>query len=354
MTIRTALAGAGALALALAAGTPAAADSFNFRVASGHPPTIIYVALMQKEFVPRLKKRLEALGHTGTFNEAYGGSLVKVAETFEGVQDGIVDIGGFCVCFEPANLYLHNYSLWMPFDPPTATVAMKGGRAVYDRNPELEAAYGKHNQKLLALSGTDNYGLWSKFDWKDPSELKGRKIAGAGPNLPWVEKLGAVPVSTSAPEVYSSLSTGVYDAVVWLPFDGMGAKVYEPAPYYKIVGFGAKSTLAITINTAVWNKLPPAVQKALVEVGREIEDMSGPWIDAAGTEVNATLVKNGAKISTITPEAQKAWAEALKDFPGEKARDADTRGWPGTKAMAFAVDEAERLGHKWPVRYVIK
>lgn len=68
----------------------------------------------------------------------------------------------------------------------------------------------------------------------------------------------------------------------------------------------------------------------------------------------ATLVKNGAKITSITPEAQKSWAEALKDFPVEKARDADTRGWQWTKAMAFAVDEAERLGHKWPVRYVIK
>lgn len=354
MITKLAVAGAAALVFAAVGSVPAQADSFNFRVASGHPPTIIYVALMQKEFVPRLKKRLEAMGHTVTFNEAYGGSLVKVAETFEGVQDGIVEVGGFCVCFEPANLYLANWSLWMPFGPPTATVAMKLGRAVHDHAPELTAAYEKYNQKLLALSGTDNYGLWSKFAWKDVSELKGRKIAGAGPNLPWVEKVGAVPVSTSAPEVYSSLSTGVYDAVVWLPFDGMGAKVYEPAPYYTVTGFGAMSTLAITINLGVWNKLPAPVQKAFAEVGKEVEDLSGPWIDAAGEEVRATLVKNGAKISTITPEAQKSWAEALKDLPNEKAKDADTRGWPGTRALSFAVGEAERLGHKWPVRYVIK
>lgn len=350
----TALAGAAALALALAGGGPAQADSFNFRVASGHAPTIIYVTQMQKEFVPRLKKRIEALGHTATFNEAYGGSLVKVAETFEGVQDGIIDIGGFCVCFEPSNLYLHNYSLWLPFGPGNATTEMKLVRAVYGQNPELEATYGKYKQKLLIISSTDSYGLWTKFAWKDPGELKGRKIAGAGPNLPWVEKIGAIPVSTTAPEVYSSLSTGVYDGVVWLPFDGMGAKVYEPAPYYTIVGFGAKSTLAITVNIDFWNKLPAPVQKAVMDVSAEVEALGGPWIDSAGAEILKTLTTNGAKISTISPAAQQAWAEALKDLPQEKAKDADTRGWPGTRAMTFAVDEAERLGHKWPVRYVIK
>lgn len=341
------------LGLVAGAGT-AQADTFNFRVAAGHPPGIIYVAMMQKEFVPRMKKRLEAMGHTVNVNEAYGGSLVKVAETLEGVQDGIVDIGAYCVCFEPSNLFLANWSLWLPFDPPTGTVAMKLGRAVHDFEPHMSKSYEGFNQRLLYLSGTDNYGLWTTFDWKSVADLKGQKMGAAGPNLPWVEKVGMVPVQLTAPEAYQAMLTGVAKGMILFPFDGVGMKYYEPAKYYTITNFGAKSTVSITANGNFWNKLPAPVQAAIVEVSKEVEAMTGPWIDETGKTSLALVTQNGANVRTITPEAQTAWAEALKDWPNEKAKEADARGLPGSRVMKFAVDEAERLGHKWPVKYPIK
>ena len=56
----------------------------------------------------------------------------------------------------------------------------------------------KYKQKMIAMTGFDNYGLGTKFKWDDVSELKGKKIIAAGPNLPWVERYGAIPVTTSA------------------------------------------------------------------------------------------------------------------------------------------------------------
>ena len=41
--------------------------------------------------------------------------MVKVADTLEGVQSGIIDIGGFCFCFEPSNLPLHAFQVMLPF-----------------------------------------------------------------------------------------------------------------------------------------------------------------------------------------------------------------------------------------------
>jgi len=343
-----------ALGVVAGAGTAAQADTFNFRVAAGHPPGIIYVALMQKNFVPGLKKKLEALGHTATFNEAYGGSLVKVSETLEGVKDGIVDIGAYCVCFEPSNLPLANWSLWLPFDPPTGVMAMKLGRAVYNSDPYMPAVYETFNQKLLGLSGTDNYGLWTTFDWKTVADLKGQKMGAAGPNLPWVEKVGMVPVQLTAPEAYQAMLTGVSKGMILFPFDGVGMKYYEPAKFYTITNFGAKSTLSLAINIDVFKKLPAPVQAAIVEAGKEWEAASGPFIDETGKTSLALVTQNGASVRTISPEAAQAWAEALRDWPNEKAKEADAKGVPGSKVMKFAIDEAERLGHKWPVKYPIK
>ena len=73
------------------------ADQINIRIASGHPPTVVYAGLMKNYFQSELKKAVESkTSHKVKFIEGYSGSIVKVFDTFEGVQNGVVDIGGFC------------------------------------------------------------------------------------------------------------------------------------------------------------------------------------------------------------------------------------------------------------------
>ncbi|CAM9893674.1 unnamed protein product [Discosporangium mesarthrocarpum] len=352
----TILAAAAASASLLAgAATTASAETFNFRIASGHAPQTGYVVMMHEQFIPRFQAKLEAMGHTANFNEAYGGSIVKVAETLEGVQDGIVDLGGFCFCFEPSNLFLNVYPLWMPFDAQTAVMGQDVARAVYTEVPELTSVFEeKFNQKLLNLFGFDNYGLYTKFAWDDVEQLKGRKLSGAGPNLPWVEALGAIPVGTTLPDVYPSLQTGVYDGVILFPSVGWSHKLFEPAPYYTIVGFGAKAFHGLTINSDVYGSLPADVQKAMVEAAEETEKYTGPWLDTLESTNLGRMVQNGAIIRKVSDDVQLNWAKALADFPNERAQEANSKGLPGTKTLRLAVDIAEQMGHKWPVRYEIQ
>ena len=65
----------------------------------------VYVSDLEKYFVPEVKKRVAAeTEHTIEFVEGYGGSIAGVAETLEAVQNGILDIGAYCFCFEPAKI----------------------------------------------------------------------------------------------------------------------------------------------------------------------------------------------------------------------------------------------------------
>ncbi|MNC92832.1 hypothetical protein D3C83_93380 [compost metagenome] len=48
------------------------------------------------------------------------------------------------------------------------------------------------------------------------------------------------------------------------------------------------------------------------------------------------------------------WANSLKGWPQEKATELDKQGLPATRVLKLALEEAEKLGHKWPVRYQIK
>ena len=88
------------------------------------------------------------------------------------------------------------------------------------------------------------------------------KVAGAGPNLPWLEFAGVIPVQSTLPDGYMSLQTGVYSGWVMFPSAYAAYKFHEPAPYYTMIGFGAMGgAVLVTMNTRSLERLPPEVQR---------------------------------------------------------------------------------------------
>jgi len=349
---------AAALALGLAAsGTAALAENFVLRIGAGHPlgPTV-YVDVVHDVFVPEVTRRVAAeTKNTVTFVEAYGGTIAGVSETLEAVQSGLLDIGAYCFCFEPAKLFLHNFPYYAPFGPQDSVQSMEITRKVYDRVPALEEIFVKdYGQRLLGLSGWDNYHLGTKKEWKTVDDLKGVKIGGAGPNLPWLQYVGAVPVQSTLPEGYLSLSTGVYDGWLMFPSAYLGFKFYEPAPVYTKIGFGPMAVIGLTINNRTFAKLPKDVQKIILEVGREYERQSGIANNARQEIGLKKLAEAGAAIQSISEDTRTAWAKSLANFPTEQAKEADKRGLPGTEVMKDYIEEVDKAGIKWSYHYEVK
>ena len=126
-TIRLGAGTALATTLAFAAAGAATADTFTLRIGSGHPngPSV-YVTDVAEFFVPEVKRRVaEETEHEVEFVEGYGGAIAGVAETLEAVQNGILDIGAYCICFEPAKLFLHNFPYYAPFGPQDSAQQME-------------------------------------------------------------------------------------------------------------------------------------------------------------------------------------------------------------------------------------
>ena len=348
-----------ALSLALMAtmaGGVATADTFTFRIGSGHPNgPAAYVTDMAKFFVPEVKKRAEAAGHTVNFVEGYGGAIAGVAETLESVQNGILDIGGYCMCFEPAKLFLHNFPYYTPFGPQESDQAMQTVRATYDAVPWLTEQFAaEYGQVLLGLHGWDNYHLGMTDPWETVDDLKGIKIGGAGPNLPWIEFAGGVPVQSTLPDGYLSLQTGVYNGWLMLPSAYFGFKFHEPAPYYTLVGFGAMAVNALTMNKRKFDSLPPELQAILVEVGREYENQAGEKLNGRQAWGLNGLKEAGATITELPADVRAAWAQSLAGFPNQQAKEADGRGMPGSEVLKAYLAAIETAGYEIPVDYVIE
>ena len=336
----------------------ASAELYTLRVGSGHPagPTV-YVTVLRDYLVPELRRRVaQETRHELRIIEGYGGSIASVAETLEAVQVGILDIGAFCTCFEPAKMFLHNFQYFAPFGPQDAQLGIRVARQVYDAHPWLsEHVAENYGQTIIAINGFDNYHLGTTVPWESVDDLKGVKVAGAGPNLPWLEFAGVVPVQSALPDGYMSLQTGVYSGWLMYPSSYFGYKFHEPAPYYTLIGFGAMGGAAVvTVNTRSLNRLPREVQQIVREVARGYEMQAGRVLDERQAAGLANLRKSGATVRELPSNVRAQWARSLSDFPNQMAKEADARGMPGSGVLRTYIEAVTQSGHEWPVRYVIE
>ena len=338
----------------LSAAMPAAADTFTLRIGSGHPKgPAPYVTTMSDFFAVEVSRRVdEETDHKVEFIEAYGGAIAGVADTLESVQQGILDIGGFCICFEPSKMFLHNFPYYLAFGPEKSSDAIAAARKVYDDTPWLsEVMVSEYGQVNLGLGVWDNYHLGTKDPWDTVEDLKGIKIGGAGPNLPWLDYVNAIPVQSTLPEGYLALQTGVYTGWLMVPSAYNGFKFYEPAPYYTLIGFGAMPVIMMTMNQSKLASLPEDVQKIILEVGAEWEAGNGAKMDSVQEFGLNALKENGATIRSLPEEVRIDWANSLADFPRQQLAESISRGEPALEVMQGYIDASISIGHKWPVEY---
>jgi TRAP-type C4-dicarboxylate transport system substrate-binding protein len=341
-------------AVGLVAG-PASADDITLRIASGHPPGVVYAGLMQSYFQPELKKRVEErTDHTVNFVEGYSGSIVKVNEVLEGVQNGIVDIGGFCFCFEPSNLPLHAFQVMLPFGTMNPEQSLKTAQDVYAQVPYLTEVFeDKFNQKMLSRIADGGYNLGTSFDWNAISDLKDVKIAGAGLNLNWLRYAGVTPVQGSLPEAYTGLTTHVYEGWIMFPSAWVNLKLHEPGPFYTLIGFGSITWHALTINLDSWNGLPADVQEIMLEVAADYEQQTGT-VNLVEYDKHIETLKGLITVKELGPEIRQEWAQSLAEWPQQMATELDGQGLPGSEVLKLTLEAAEKNGHEWPVRYEIE
>lgn len=329
--------------------------TYTLRIGAGHPSgPAVYTTQLEKFFVPEVERRVASeTPYKVQFIEGYGGSIATVAETLESVESGILDIGAYCVCFEPSKLFLHNFMYFMPFGPQDSEQSVEIARSVYDKNPWLEAQLTEHyGQSLLALNGWDNYHLGTVKGWKDINDLQGIKIGGAGPNLPWLKHAGVIPVQSTLPDGYLSLETGVYEGWLMFPSAYYSFKFHEPAPFYTQIGFGAMGgAVIVTANNKRFNRLPVEVQTIIKEVARDYETQAAIELNRRQVAGLENLKKSGASVQELSENIRQKWARSLKDFPNSMAQDANQRDMPGTKVLESYRAEITASGYEWPVEY---
>lgn len=330
---------------------PAAAkETITLNIAGGHTLGTDWINFTSEWYCPELEKRVAAkTNYNLVLKQHWAGSLAKVDEVLESTQIGLVDIGCISTPFEPAKLLLHNYSYYIPFYTDDPILAGRINVKLYEEFPALKNEFLKYDQIYLGSGGVAGYGLITNFPVHKGEDVKGYKICGAGPNLPWITGVGGVGVQGVFNEAYTGLQTGVYNGYIAFPTVIVSLKLQEVSKFFCETGFGALSNVHImTVNKKAWEKLPKEVQAVLKEVSDEFSEKYSAYLVKVYEESMKKMAEGGVKMYKL-PQAEKVnWAKSITNLPKKFSADADAKGWPGTALMKGALKNLEEAGHKNP------
>ncbi|MBE0412966.1 C4-dicarboxylate TRAP transporter substrate-binding protein [Yoonia sp.] len=340
--------------LTVAAAFPAALfaqETISLTVASSHPTVVPWVGMIQTHFMARTD---EILAESGNYeidwNEAFGGTLYKANATLSSVEQGITDVGWVFSFLEPAQLPLSQVSTNTPFATANPPVLLEVMEELLETNEAFRAEWEDHNLKVLGLTATDLYDIYTKEPLAGIADINGMKLSAPGVLGSWLRGTGANAVDGSLTTFYTDVQTGVSDGALTLALGAMPIKLYEVAPYINRFSAGAAFSGAVAINNDTWETLPEEVQNAMIAAGKYYTVSHGQdMVDRHELMLNL-MVENGADqnppvtIVQMPASERQAWVDLLPDLAGEWAASVDAQGSPGSEFLAEYMDALRAAG----------
>lgn len=323
--------------------------------ASGWPKHHPQVGILAEKWMDKVK---EATQGRVKMRGVYGGSLLDSEATLEGVIKRTADAGALVVSYWPGQLKMST-ALASTIDLDLGNkLDMKGlvliTRKLYEDFPQFSDEYQKLGITALVWLPSPAYLLLSTKPIEKFEDLKGKKIRAFGVNMPKLQNAaGAVPVSVSTSEMYTSLQTGVIDAVMTDPPNMVANKLYESAKYFITTGPGkgalcSTCAVAYAMNNKSLGQLSKGDQEAIKKASNEISLEGAAFMTEAWEKAVEELKKNGVKVSHLSQAEIDKWAAKCPDWYALSAENLNKEGLPGTKfAERYKALARDYISGKW-------
>jgi len=263
-----------------------------------------------------------------------GATLTPADQTYDGVVNGIADIGMSVLAYSKGRFPLTEV-LDLPLGYSSGLQATRLANAYYATFQPKELS----DVKVMYLMAHGPGILHTKRPVEKLEDLKGMKIRCTGGSSRIVAALGATPVAMPQNEAYDALQKGVVDGLV-SPIETLKGWKYAEVVKCTTRNIGSSYSLGffVAMNRKKWDSLSKEAQAAIEEVNREFVDRSGKaWddFDKAGTEF---AVGKGVKIIELPKPEDARWAQLVQPVLADYATAAKAKGLPGDEALAFCRD----------------
>jgi len=287
-----------AVGLALTAG-PARAQDFVMKFATQT------INDMQHEYIKVYKTELEKATNNRIKVEVYPASQLGGAQRqVEGLRLGTIE-----AAIGPSELFFGA-------DPRFQVLALSG---LFKNNEHARRALDVPAFRKAIVDFTDPRGLVTiglnvydqqVFTFKAPvtklADFPGKRVrvlASEGEQAS-VVALGASAVPMSLPEVLPAVQQGTIDGANSVLGAFVAFRYYDAAP--NMLDTGLWALMPVALVSKIWfGRLPPDLQKTVVETGRKIEPDLHKWQIQRIADDRKTWTEKGGKVAKLAPAEQE-------------------------------------------------
>lgn len=278
------------------------------------------------QWAQEIEKRTQGQVKVQTFP---GGTLLGARDMYDGVLNGVADIGLGSPSYDPGRFPLTS-GVALPVKFPNATVA---SLTLLDIMMEFKPAeYDKF--KVITMFTTEPGHIQSRDAVESLDDLKGMKLRAAGTGVPVLKALGAAPVGMPMPQVPESVQTGVIDGTMTsrevLKDFKLAEMLHHVQEYPTVV-----VTFAAVMDKNKWEKLPDKVKTVIDELAREMAVWTGQYHDKKNVgEALAWAQKNyNLQIHTLSDAETAKWDALLAPMVTEWKQEMNAKGLPADKFL---------------------
>ncbi|MBN2554207.1 MAG: TRAP transporter substrate-binding protein [Spirochaetales bacterium] len=254
-----------------------------------------------------------------------GGTLTTAPQCYEGVVNGISDIGMSAFAYTRGRFPLLE-GLDLPLGYPDGVTATRiANQMVGSYDPEE-----LRDVHVLYLHAHGPGILASKKPVRSIGDLQGMQIRATGLSAKIVSSLGAVPISMSQGETYDALQKGVAEAT-FCPVETLkGWKQGEVIEYViDTTAIGYTTAMFVVMNKARWESLPEELRAILSEVSEEWILRQGQAWDQSDAEGEEFVRGLGKSFIDLSDDQKRALVEAMEPVLADYVTATEAKGLPG-------------------------
>ncbi len=300
------------------AGPAVETKTYNWKLVTSWPKNFPGLGMAPEKFAEYVN---EMSGGRLTVQVYGAGELVPGFEVFDAVSQGTAQMAHsgsyywkgkipssplfgaipFGMTATELNAWLHyggGLELWQEMYKPFGIIPMAGGN-----------------------SGAQFAG-WFKKEITSMEDLKGLKMRIPGLAGEVLQRAGAVPVTLTGGEIYSSLQSGAIDGTEWVgPYNDLAFGFYQAAKYYYSSVWHEPGTgLEFLINEKAFNELPKDLQKIVEVAARAVNESTLDEYNARNNAALQTLIeKHDVQMRKLPPEVIAQLKEITAQVMAEQA-----------------------------------
>ncbi len=260
------------------------------------------------------------------------GTLTKAPQTYDGVVQGIADIGMTVLAYSRGRFPVAS-AIDLPMGYTSGVQATALANAVLNKFTPAEF---KDTRIMFLHAHGPGFIHTRKTAVDSLDDLKGLKLRGTGTSGLVQAALGASPVGKSMRECYQMLQKGVVDGSSHPMESNKGWKLGEVV-HYMVQNYSTAytTTFAVFMNKAKWAALTPKQQKTIAQINAEWAEKHGLAWDDSDKKGLAFFMEKGGKIITQSEAEAKIWETAAAPVIDTYIKKATKKGIDGKSIVDF-------------------